>query len=56
MGFVRLAEGIFERFGWIDVKNVDLPAITKRYKKPGDPGALGYLFFRYSDDIDDRAG
>ena len=47
MSFVRLAEGIFEGFGWKDVKNIDLPAITKKGKKPGDPGALGVLYFRY---------
>ena len=46
MGFVRLAEGIFEGFGWKDVKNIDLPAITKKGKKPGEPGALGILYFR----------
>ncbi|MCA7928403.1 hypothetical protein LGM45_05090 [Burkholderia cepacia] len=47
MGFVRLAEGIFEGFGWKGVKNIDLPAITKKGKKPGEPGALGILYFRY---------
>ena len=47
MGFVRLAEGIFQTFGWPNVKNVDLPAITKKAKKPGDPAGLGILFFRY---------
>ncbi|QHE14240.1 putative type VI secretion system effector [Burkholderia glumae] len=47
MGFVRLAEGIFEVFGWPDVKNIDLPAITKKAKTPSDPGALGVLYFRY---------
>ncbi|KVW79508.1 hypothetical protein WL00_34805 [Burkholderia cepacia] len=47
MGFVRLAEGIFEGFGWKDVKNIDLPAITKKGKKTGEPGALGILYFRY---------
>ena len=47
MGFVRLAEGIFQVFGWPDVKNIDLPALTKKGKKPGDPGGLGILFFRY---------
>ncbi|WP_346428407.1 hypothetical protein [Burkholderia sp. Nafp2/4-1b] len=46
MGFVRLAEGIFSGFGWGNVKNIDLPAITKKSKKPGDPGALGILYFR----------
>ena len=46
-GFVSLAEKIFEVFGWSDVKNIDLPAITKKDKKPGDPGGLGILFFRY---------
>ncbi|OXI65656.1 hypothetical protein DF153_32200 [Burkholderia cenocepacia] len=48
MGFVRLAEGFFEGFGWRNVKSIDLPAITKRSKKPGDPEALGVLYFRYS--------
>ncbi|RQT11459.1 putative type VI secretion system effector [Burkholderia contaminans] len=47
MGFVRLAEGIFSGFGWKNVKSIDLPAITKKSKKPGDPGALGTLYFRY---------
>jgi hypothetical protein len=47
MGFVRLAEGIFEGFGWKDVKDIDLPAITKKGKKPGEPGELGILYFRY---------
>jgi hypothetical protein len=47
MGFVSLAEGIFSGFGWSDVKNIDLPALTKKSKKAGDPGALGVLFFRY---------
>lgn len=46
-GFVNLAEKIFEVFGWPDVKNIDLPALTKKDKKPGDPGGLGILFFRY---------
>ncbi|WP_211080402.1 putative type VI secretion system effector [Burkholderia sp. Tr-862] len=47
MGFVRLAEGIFEGFGWKGVKNIDLPAITKKNKQPGGPAALGILYFRY---------
>ncbi|MBN3834587.1 putative type VI secretion system effector [Burkholderia sp. Ac-20344] len=47
MKFVRLAEGIFSGFGWKNVKSIDLPAITKKSKKPGDPGALGILYFRY---------
>ena len=47
LGFVRLAERVFHVFGWSDVKNIDLPAITKMSKKPDDPGALGILFFRY---------
>jgi hypothetical protein len=46
-GFVELAERIFTVFGWKDVKNIDLPAITKKNKRPGDPAALGTLFFRY---------
>ena len=47
MGFVRLAEGVFQGFGWTDVKNIDLPAITMKSKQPDDPGALGVLYFRY---------
>jgi hypothetical protein len=47
MGFVHLPEEIFEGFGWIDVKNIDLPAYTKKGKNPGEPAALGVLYFRY---------
>ena len=47
MGFVRLAEGIFTAFGWKDVKNIDLPASTKKTKQPGDAGVLGVLYFRH---------
>jgi len=47
MGFVRLAEGIFQVFGWPNVKHIDLPALTKKTKTSGDPGALGVLYFRY---------
>jgi len=47
MGFVHLAEGIFQVFGWPNVEHIDLPAITKKTKKPSDPGALGVLYFRY---------
>jgi len=54
MGFVKLAEGIFEGFGWRNVKSIDLPAISKRSKKPGDPAALGVLYFRYSDVQQDK--
>jgi len=47
MVFVRIAECVFRVFGWPNVKNVDLPAITKKSKKPGDPAGLGIFFFRY---------
>jgi hypothetical protein len=47
MGFVRLAEGIFDVFGWQNVRHIDLPGITKKGKRPDDPGALGILYFRY---------
>ena len=47
MKFVRLAEGIFSGFGWENERSIDLPAITKKSKKPGDPGELGVLYFRY---------
>jgi hypothetical protein len=46
-GFVKLAEGVFTAFGWKDVENIDLPAITKKTKGPGDPGPLGVMYFRY---------
>jgi hypothetical protein len=47
MRSVRLAERIFHGFGWKNVKSIDLPAVTKKSKQPGDPGALGILYFRY---------
>ncbi|PTQ90559.1 hypothetical protein C8K18_1331 [Paraburkholderia sp. GV068] len=47
MGFVGLAEGIFQAFGWKNVRDIDLPAITKKSKTSGEPGALGILYFRY---------
>jgi len=47
MGFVSLAESIFEGFGWTNVKDIDLPAITRKGKAPGEPGALGAFYFRY---------
>jgi hypothetical protein len=47
MGFVHLAERIFQIFGWPDVKNIDLPAITRKSKRPDEPGPLGVLYFRY---------
>lgn len=47
MGFVTLAEGIFHGFGWKDVKDIDLPAITRKSKTPSEPGALGVLYFRH---------
>ncbi|MFM0492369.1 putative type VI secretion system effector, partial [Paraburkholderia graminis] len=47
MGFVGLAEGIFQAFGWKNVRDIDLPAITKKSKTSGEPGALGVLYFRY---------
>jgi hypothetical protein len=47
MGFVSLAESIFEGFGWTNVKDIDLPAITREGKAPGEPGALGAFYFPY---------
>lgn len=47
IGFVKLAEDIFAAFGWKDVKNIDLPALTKKSKQPGDPSVLGVLYFRH---------
>lgn len=56
MGFVKLAEGIFSAFGWKNVKSIDLPAITKKGKKPGEPAALGIMYFRYSKDTMGQLG
>ena len=47
MGFVGLAENIFAGFGWKDVRDIDLPEVTKNGKKSGEPDALGVLYFRY---------
>ena len=55
MPSVRLAESIFAGFGWKNVKSIDLPAITKKYRLPGEGLAMGMLYFRCGkDSLDER--
>jgi hypothetical protein len=55
MPAVRLAESIFSSFGWKNVKSIDLPAITKKYKEPGEGLEVGMLYFRCGkDSLDER--
>ncbi|WP_254074247.1 putative type VI secretion system effector [Burkholderia sp. S171] len=54
MPAVRLAESIFAGFGWKNVKNIDLPAITKKYKLPGEGLEVGMLYFRCGKDSPDE--
>jgi hypothetical protein len=52
---VRLAESIFACFGWKNVKSIDLPAITKKYKETGEGLEVGMLYFRCGkDSLDER--
>jgi hypothetical protein len=55
MPSVCLAEGIFAGLGWKNVKSIDLPAITKKYRLPGEGLATGMLYFRCGkDSLDER--
>ena len=55
MPSVRLAERIFAGFGWKNVKSIDLPAITKKYRLPGEGLAMGMLYFRCGkESLDER--
>jgi hypothetical protein len=55
MPAVRLAESVFAGFGWKNVRSIDLPAITKKYKLAGAGLALGMLYFRCGkDSLDER--
>ncbi|WP_158941082.1 putative type VI secretion system effector [Burkholderia sp. S171] len=55
MPAVRLAESIFTCFGWKNVRSIDLPAITKKYKEPGEGLEVGMLYFRCGkDSLDER--
>ena len=57
MPSVRLAESIFAGFGWKNVKSIDLPAITKKYKAAGEGLEVGMLYFRCGkDSLDERLG
>jgi hypothetical protein len=47
MPFVRMAESIFSALGWQDVQNIDLPARSKKQRRPGDRPGMGTLYFRY---------
>ena len=55
MPAVRFAESIFAGFGWKNVKSIDLPAITKKYKVAGEGLEVGMLYFRCGkDSLDER--
>jgi hypothetical protein len=55
MPAVRLAESIFAGFGWKNVRSINLPAITKKYRLPGEGLAMGMLYFRCGkDSLDER--
>ncbi|WP_411832377.1 putative type VI secretion system effector [Pseudoxanthomonas mexicana] len=47
IGFVRMTEIVFGRLGWRDVENIDLPAKSRRLRRPEDPDELGFTYFRY---------
>ena len=55
MPSVRLAESIFTGFGWNNVKSIDLPAITRKYRISGEGFEVGMLYFRCGkDSLDER--
>jgi hypothetical protein len=55
MPAVCLAESIFAGFGWKNVKSIDLPAITKKYRLAGEGREVGMLYFRCGkDSLDER--
>jgi hypothetical protein len=47
MGFVRIAELIFETFGWPDVENIDLRQTSKENRRENKLPNFGSLYFRY---------
>ncbi|MFL9904362.1 hypothetical protein PQR75_30595 [Paraburkholderia fungorum] len=47
MPYVRMADSIFSALGWQNVQNIDLPASSKKQRRPGDRPGMGTLYFRY---------
>jgi hypothetical protein len=47
MGFVRIAEIIFETFGWPDVENIDLRQTSRESRRENKLANFGNLYFRY---------
>ena len=47
IALVRIAEAIFERFGWPDVKNIDLRKTSKENRRENKLPNFGTLYFRY---------
>lgn len=47
MGFVKIAEIIFETFGWSDVENIDLRKTSKENRRENKLPDFGNLYFRY---------
>jgi hypothetical protein len=47
MVFVRIAETIFETFGWSDIENVDLRQTSKDNPDENKLASFGHLYFRY---------
>ncbi|MGE8686398.1 MAG: putative type VI secretion system effector [Achromobacter sp.] len=46
-GFARFAEVVFRGFGWNNPSKLNLRAISKRKRKPGDGRDYGLRYFRY---------
>jgi hypothetical protein len=46
-GFARFAEMVFRGFGWNNPSKLNLRAISKKKRKPGDGRDYGLRYFRY---------
>ena len=47
MGFVQIAETIFNTFGWPDSENIDLRQTSKENRRENKLPNFGSLYFRY---------
>jgi hypothetical protein len=47
MGFVRIAETIFETFAWPDPEHIDLRQTSKDNRRENKLDNFGQLYFRY---------
>lgn len=47
MGFVRIAEAIFNTFGWPDIENIDLRKTSRENRRENKLLEFGNLYFRY---------